>query len=105
MEVLAVLIFAEGTGLTTTFAVAELEQFPDDTITEYDVFPAGATMMEEAVAPVFQAYVNPPDAVSVADWPAQMVLFPETTAIGGAAAFTVITSVSVQPLAFVTVTV
>ncbi len=39
------------------------------------------------------------------DCPEQIVVFGETEAVGGGATFTVITSVSVHPLAFVAVTV
>ena len=39
------------------------------------------------------------------DCPEQIVLLPETDATGGASTFTVVVAVSVQPLAFVTVTV
>ena len=70
-------------------------------------------MIEAVVAPVFQEYVVPPEAVSVAEAPMQIVPsfgVPEVsvTAIEAAGAgFTVmvVVAVVVQPMAFVTVAV
>ena len=103
--VLAVLIFALGEGFTVTTMAAVSEQLPAETITEYVVPVVGETVMDEVVAPVFQEYVPVPDAVSVVELPEQMVLFPETAAVGGGTMLTVLTAVSVHPFPFVTVTV
>lgn len=51
------------------------------------------------VSPVFQAYVVPPETVSVAFVPEQMVAFPLMFAVGVAATFTVNIAVSAHPLA------
>ena len=70
-------------------------------------------MLAAVVAPVFQEYVVPPEAVSVAKDPSQIVPsfgVPEVsvTAIAAAGAgltVMVVVAVVVQPLAFVTVAV
>ena len=62
--------------------------------------------MTAVVAPVLHEYVPPPLAVSVALAPAQMeTVAGEIEAVGGAFTVTVRESVSVHPLALVTVTV
>jgi hypothetical protein len=58
----------------------------------------GLTTSAEVVAPVLQEYVTPPDAVSVALLPAQMVVEPETVATGRAFTVTVTESVSEHKL-------
>ena len=52
-EVLAVLIIAIGLGFTVTAIEVLLEQFPEETITEYVVLLVGETTMDEVVAVVF----------------------------------------------------
>jgi hypothetical protein len=78
------------------------------------VVTAGVTVIGAVVAAVLQTYVPPPEAVSVADAPAQMIpsllAAPEVSVTAIAAVgigLTVMTCVvkAVQPLAAVTVTV
>ena len=69
--------------------------------------------MEVVVAPVFQEYVVPPLAVSVAGEPLQSVpsfgvpevSVTEIAAVGRGLTVIVVVAVAVQPLAFVTVAV
>ena len=73
----------------------------------------GVTVMAAVVAPVFQEYVVPPLAVSVAEAPEQIVPsfgVPEVSvavivADGRGLTVIVVVAVAVQPLAFVTVAV
>jgi hypothetical protein len=73
----------------------------------------GVTVIAAVVAPVFQEYVVPPEAVNVAEDPSQIVPsfgVPEVsvTAIaaeGAGLTVMVMVAVAVQPLAFVTVEV
>ena len=73
----------------------------------------GVTVMAAVVAPVFQEYVVPPLAVSVAEAPEQIVPsfgVPEVSvtvivAVGRGLTVMVAVAVVVQPLAFVTVAV
>ena len=73
----------------------------------------GVTVMAAVVAPVFQEYVVPPLAVSVAEVPEQIVPsfgVPEVSvavivAVGRGLTVMVAVAVAVQPLAFVTVAV
>ena len=73
----------------------------------------GVTVMAAVVAPVFQEYVVPPLAVSVAEEPMQIVPsfgVPEVSvtaiaAVGRGLTVIVDVAVAVQPLAFVTVAV
>ena len=56
---------------------------PDDVpVTEYVVVPEGETVMEAVVAPFDQRYVVAPDAVSVADDPAQILPGDEIETVG-----------------------
>ena len=68
-----------GLGLTITLTVAKLEQelalVPD---TVYEVVTLGETITSELVAPVFQEYVEAPEAVNVAEPPAQIAVGDET---------------------------
>ena len=73
----------------------------------------GVTVMAAVVAPVFQEYVVPPLAVSVAEAPMQIVPslgVPEVSvtaiaAVGAGLTVMVVVAIAVQPLAFVTVAV
>ena len=73
----------------------------------------GVTVMSAVVAPVFQEYVVPPLAVSVAEASMQIVPslgVPEVSvtaieAAGAGLTVIVVVAVAVQPLAFVTVAV
>ena len=73
----------------------------------------GVTVMAAVVEPVFQEYVVPPLAVSVAEAPEQIVPsfgVPEVSvtvivAVGRGLTVMVAMAVAVQPLAFVTVAV
>ena len=73
----------------------------------------GVIVMAAVVAPVFQEYVVPPLAVSVAEAPMQIVPslgVPEVSvtaiaAVGRGLTVMVAVAVAVQPLAFVTVAV
>ena len=73
----------------------------------------GVTVMAAVVAPVFQEYVVPPLAVSVAEAPSQIVPsleLPEFSvtaiaAVGAGLTVIVVVAVAVQPLAFVIVAV
>ena len=73
----------------------------------------GVTVMAAVVAPVFQEYVVPPLAVSVAEAPEQIVPsfgVPEVSvavivAVGRGLTVMMAVAVVVQPLAFVTVAV
>ena len=73
----------------------------------------GVTVMAAVVAPVFQEYVVPPLAVSVAEAPEQTVpsfgvpevSVTEIAAVGRGLTVMVVVAVAVQPLAFVTVAV
>ena len=60
-------------------------------------------MIEEVVPPVLQEYVVPPDAVIVAMSPEQIIEGVTVGLIPGDMA-TVVTAVSLHPLAFVTIT-
>ena len=62
-------------------------------------------MIPAVVAPVFQAYVPPPLAVSVVLWPTQMTLVPEMLGVGKGFTVTVLVDEAVHPPAPVTVTV
>lgn len=69
-------------GLTDTtgvvFTVIPIELIPEQPavvpVTEYVVVEDGETTIEEVVAPVDQRYDEAPVAVSVVDWPEQIVL-------------------------------
>ena len=58
--------------VTVPDAVA-VQPAPLVTVTVYVVVDVGFTEMEAVVAPVFQRYVPPPEAVIVAVWPLQIV--------------------------------
>ena len=60
--------------------------------------------MAAVVAPLFQEYVPPPDAVKVALLPIQMELFPEIDATGNGLTVTNLEVDAVHEFAFVTVT-
>jgi len=102
-----------GSGFTVMVDEAVAVQPFSVTVTVYEVVEAGVTVIAAVVAPVLQAYVPPPEAVKVADAPAQMMpslfVVPEVsvTAIAGTGSgFTVMVddAVTVQPIS-VTVTV
>ena len=62
-------------------------------------------MMDADVAPVFQTYVPPPDAVSVTELPLHTVVAELMDAAGGGFTFTVAMAEAVHPFPFVIVTV
>ena len=63
-----------GKGFTVIVLVAVFEQPPALVpVTVYVVFAVGLTVMLVVVAPVFQLYETPPDAVSVAPEPLHIV--------------------------------
>ena len=68
-----------GLGLTSTLIIVELEHelalVPD---TVYEVATLGETTTSELVAPVFQEYVDAPEAVKVAELPTQIAVGDET---------------------------
>ena len=65
---------------------------------------AGLGFITAVVAPVFHTYVPPPDAVSVAVCPEQIVALPDMFALGVGFIFTVTEDEEVHPLESVTVT-
>jgi hypothetical protein len=82
-----------------------LHPFISVTVTEKVVGVLGETMMLDDVAPVLHENTVPPDAVSVAFVPMQMVMLTgEIFAVGSGFTFTVLEAEAVQPLASVTVT-
>ena len=94
---------AVGFGFTVTVPLAVSEQEPIDTITEYVVLEAGETKIGFDVLPLLHEYVAPPEAISVAFCPAQMVVL-FATATGGGETVTVMDVVLVQvPFAVETV--
>ena len=100
------LIDAIGGGDTVTVTVnAFVHPFPSVPITVYDVALVGETVIEPAVAPVFQEYDTPPFAASVVASPIQRVVLPVMPIVGAASTVTGITKTSEQPIASVTVNV
>jgi hypothetical protein len=93
----------DGLVVTTTVAFTVSEHEPLETITEYDVVTVGETLTAAVVAPLLHTYAVPPDAVRIADWPEQIVLFVALAVILPVAA-TVMADVEEQPLASVIVT-
>ena len=55
---------------------------------------AGVTVMLLVVAPLSQTKDVPPVAISIVDWPAQMVFVPETEMEGSASTFTTFVAVA-----------
>ena len=113
-EVSVTAITAVGNGLTVMVVVAvAVQPLTFDTVAVYVVVVPGVTVIAAVVAPVFQEYVVPPEAVSVAEAPSQIVPsfgVPEVsttaiTAIGNGLTVIVAVAVAVQPLALVTVAV
>jgi hypothetical protein len=88
---------AVGFGLTVTVQLAVSLQLPLATITVYEVVAEGDAVIEEVVAPVFHEYVAPPEALSIAFCPAQIVML-VAVAMGGGATTMVIEVVLVHKL-------
>ena len=61
----------------------------------------GLTVMLTVLTPVLHRYVDPPDAVSVVELPAQSVVLPAIVIVGKGFTVTVISAVPVHPDAFV----
>ena len=72
---------ADTEGSTLKFTADVSAHNPFDTITEYEVADVGETIIGFVVAPVFQTYVVPPDAVSVALLPEQIAGVPVMDAV------------------------
>jgi hypothetical protein len=87
---------AAGTGFTVTVMLVSSLQLPLVTITEYVVFVLGLITMDDVVAPVLHENPVPPEALSVAFCPEQIVVFPETLAVMLVVTVTVATAVAVQ---------
>jgi hypothetical protein len=113
-EVSVTAIAAEGAGLTVMVMVAvAVQPLAFVTVAVYVVEILGVIMITAVVAPVFQEYVVPPEAVSVAEDPSHIVPsfgVPEVSttaiaAIGNGLTVIVAVAVAVQPLALVTVAV
>jgi len=73
-------------------------------VTEYEVVVVGLTVMLGVLFPLFHEYIAAPDAVRVADEPAQ-ILVPESEIVGIGLTVIEIVEVAEQPAAFVPVTV
>jgi hypothetical protein len=72
LQIEGLLTFTLGNGVTVIVDVAELEQ-PGE-VTVYVVVLVGLTVtLEPDIPPGLQEYVADPEAVSVEDWPAQML--------------------------------
>jgi hypothetical protein len=63
------------------------------------------TVIAAVVAPVLHRYVEPPEAVNVEDWPAQITSVPAILGVGKGLTVKVRLVVAEQPLALVAVTV
>ena len=98
-------IFAVGNALEVTVTDVLLEQEPFETVTEYVDVDVITGVMEEVVAPVLHTYEVPPEALSVAELPAQIDCVPLMLAVGSEFSVTFALEVFVQPFAPVTVTV
>jgi hypothetical protein len=102
----AVIVGVVGKGLTVTTVGAELaEQFPFDTVTEYD--PLCETVMDCVVAPLDQVLPVALDDVSTTEPPAQKVVDPPAVTLGVAGNGLIVTTVGeelMEQFPFVTVT-
>jgi hypothetical protein len=114
-EVSVIVIIGVGRGFTVIIVeVTEEQPFALVTVTVYVVDVIGYTVIDAVLSLVLQAYLLPPDAVSVTIALSQTmpssIVEPEVSAtiiVGTGSGFTVIVfeEVAVQPSAFVTVTV
>jgi hypothetical protein len=97
-------ITGTGSGFTVTEIEVSSEQEALNTVSVYVAFPVGETEIEEAVAPVLHENDEPPDALSVAEAPAQMAVGPVITAVILPVTVTVAIAETVQaPVTTVTV--
>jgi hypothetical protein len=114
-EVSVIVIIGVGRGFTVIIVeVTEEQPFALVTVTVYVVDVIGYTVIDAVLSLVLQAYLLPPDVVSVTIALSQTmpssIVEPEVSAtiiVGTGSGFTVIVfeEVAVQPSAFVTVTV
>ena len=75
------------------------------TLTVYEVFAVGLTVMAAVVAPVLHKYELPVDAVNVVEPPLQIDVFPEMEGVGFALTVTeVLADDALHPFALKTVT-
>ena len=96
-------IFTSGKLFTLVILLAEdVQPLMSVTVTVKVVFIPGFTIIEDVVAPVFQTYETPPDAVSKEDAPVQNVVLPLITATGNGFTTTSIPVEAEQPLLSVT---
>ena len=96
-------IFTSGKLFTLVILLAEdVQPLMSVTVTVKVVFIPGFTIIEDVVAPVFQTYETPPDAVSKEDAPVQNVVLPLITATGKGFTTTSIPVEAEQPLLSVT---
>ena len=97
---------AVGKAFTVTVTLSvDVHDAPLVTVTVYVVFNAGDTVMLAVVSVVLHAYVPPPEAVNVVDFPLHIVALVPASAVGTALTVTVTLSVDVQLDPLVTVTV
>ena len=92
-----------GMTVTDCDAVA-LQPLPLSTVTIYTVPEVGLTTSAALVAPVFQEYDAPPEALSVVVFPLQRTALPVMVAVGEAVATTVTAAVSAGQLPLETMT-
>ena len=81
-----------------------VQPLPLFTITVYDTPEVGVMTSAEVVIPVFQEYVPPPDAVSVALCPLQTMALPVMATVGDGLDVIVTVAVSAAQLPLETIT-
>jgi hypothetical protein len=93
-----------GKGLTVKVRLAVAVQ-PLALVAVTVYVPAVLTVIAAVVAPVLHRYVDPPEAVKVEDWPAQITSVPAILGVGKGLTVKMRLVVAEQPLALVAVTV